>query len=201
MKAGRALVVRVLRTCADLLVWCLAVVGVFTLGVWGASTAGLIQPLVVISGSMEPEIKTGDLLVATPVPIDEVEVGDVLTLRNDVTDRLVTHRVIELAQHDDGSWHIRMQGDANDTPDSGEYIVTDDTVLQPRWQFAGLGRALTRLTEPSVAMPLLIGVAAILGLSLTPPPGSVPAGRQQARDPQQDDEARELAGASSRPDS
>ena len=30
-----------------------------------------------------------------------------LSLHNDVSDRLVTHRVIEVAQHDDGSWHVR----------------------------------------------------------------------------------------------
>ncbi|MCD4523979.1 signal peptidase I [Nocardioides sp. cx-173] len=197
--AGRAVAVRLVRTAADILVWVLAVLGVFSLGVWAASTLGVIQPLVVVSGSMEPEIETGDLLVATPVPIDEVEVGDVLSLRNDVTDRLVTHRVTEVTQHDDGSWHVRMQGDANDSPDAGEYVVTDDTVLSPRWQFAGLGEALMRLKEPSVAIPLMIGVAAILALSLMRRSDSGPAGRHQdvARDPQQDHEARDLVGASS----
>ncbi|WP_164775263.1 signal peptidase I [Nocardioides pantholopis] len=190
---------RTLRTAADVLVWVLAVIGVLSLAVWGATTLGVIKPLIVVSGSMEPEIMTGDLVVATPVPIEEVEVGDVLSLHNDVSDRLVTHRVIEVAQHDDGSWHVRMQGDANDSPDAGEYVVTDDTVLAPRWQFAGVGKALTRLTDPSVAVPLLIGVAAILALSLMRRPDSVPAGRQQdvARDPHDEDAARDLVGASS----
>ncbi|MBO3102189.1 signal peptidase I [Cellulomonas fengjieae] len=198
--AGRVVAVRILRTAADVLVWALAVLGVFSLGVWGATALGLIQPLVVVSGSMEPEITTGDLLVATPVPVEDVEVGDVLSLRNDVTDRLVTHRVIEVAQHDDGSWHVRMQGDANDSPDAGEYVVTDDTVLAPSWQISGAGAALMRLTDPSVAVPLLIGVAAILALSLMPRPGSGPTGGQQdvAHEPQDDDAARQLAVASSR---
>lgn len=197
--AGRALAVRILRTAADALVWALAVIGVLSLAVWGATTLGVIKPLIVVSGSMEPEIMTGDLVVARPVPIEEVKVGDVLSLHNDVSDRLVTHRVIEVAQHDDGSWHVRMQGDANDSPDAGEYVVTDDTVLSPRWQFAGVGDFLMRLTSPSVAVPLVIAVAAILALSLLPRPGPAPAGRRQdvARDPQDDEASRELVGASS----
>ncbi|MBC2932177.1 signal peptidase I [Nocardioides sp. zg-1228] len=197
--AGRAVAVRVLRTAADVLVWGLAVIGVLSLGLWCATTLGVIKPLIVVSGSMEPEIMTGDLVVATPVPIEDVEVGDVLSLHNDVSDRLVTHRVIDVAQHDDGSWHVRMQGDANDSPDAGEYVVTDDTVLSPRWQFAGVGDAWLRLTQPSVAVPLVIAVAAILALSLMPRPGPVPAGRRQdaARDPHDDEATRDLVAASS----
>ena len=189
---GTVWAVRITRAAADVMVWILAVLGVVTLGVWGATTLGLIKPLVVISGSMEPGIMTGDLLVATPVPIEDVEVGDVLSLRNDVTDRLVTHRVIEIAQQADGTWHVRMQGDANDSPDSGVYVVTDDTVLSPRWQLAGVGTAMMRLTDPSTAVPLLIAVAAILALSLMPGSGS-----GSGRTGTQADEARDPAVASS----
>ena len=169
---GTVWAVRITRAAADVMVWILAVLGVVTVGVWGATTLGMIKPLVVISGSMEPGIMTGDLLVATPVPIEDVEVGDVLSLRNDVTDKLVTHRVIEIAPQADGSWHVRMQGDANDSPDGGVYVVTDDTVLSPRWQLSGVGTAMMRLTDPSTAVPLLIAVAAILALSLMPGSGT-----------------------------
>lgn len=56
------------RRAADALLWVLAVIGVLSGATWAASTAGLIQPLVVVSGSMEPSIRTGDLLVAIPTP-------------------------------------------------------------------------------------------------------------------------------------
>lgn len=170
---GTGVAVRVVRTAADLLVWVLAVLGVVTLGVWGATTLGLMKPLVVISGSMEPQIMTGDLLIDTPVAMEDVEVGDVLSLRDDVTDRLVTHRVIEVTEQADGSWHVRMQGDANDSPDGAVYVVTDDTALAPRWQLAGAGAALMRLTDPATAVPLLVAVAAILALSLVRPEADV----------------------------
>lgn len=177
MRRTRA-VVRVARTTADVLVWALSVLGVVTLGVWGATTLGLIQPLVVVSGSMEPQIMTGDLLIDTAMPVEEVDVGDVLSLRNSVTGTLVTHRVIEMTEQSDGSWHVRMQGDANDSPDGGQYTVTDDTVLAPRWRLPGAGAALMRLTDPATAVPLLIAVGAILALSLMRP-GSV--SRSEAR--------------------
>ncbi|MBD7917292.1 signal peptidase I [Cellulomonas sp. Sa3CUA2] len=159
---------RALRAVADVLVWSLAALGVVSLGVWGADAAGLVKPLVVVSGSMEPGIMTGDLLLDTPVPVDEVEVGDVLSLTNPVTGTLVTHRVVDVARQDDGMWHVWMQGDANDAADGGAYVVTGGTVLSPRWQVAGAGTALVRLTTPSTAVPLLVALVALLALGQLP---------------------------------
>ncbi|UZN04065.1 signal peptidase I [Cellulomonas sp. S1-8] len=168
---------RALRTAADVLVWALAVLGVLSVGLWAAGSAGLVAPLVVVSGSMEPGIMTGDLLLDTPVPVADVEVGDVLSLPNPVTGTLVTHRVIDVAQQDDGAWHVWMQGDANDSADSGAYVVTDATVLSPRWQVARAGDLLVRLTTPGTAVPLMVALVALLALSQlprTPSPASVP---------------------------
>lgn len=159
---------RALKALADVLVWTLAVIGVLCGALWAAGQAGLVQPLVVVSGSMEPAIMTGDLLLDTPVPVEQVEVGDVVSLPNPVTGVLVTHRVIDVAQQDDGTWHVRMQGDANDTEDGGAYVVTDGTVLSPRWQVPGGGDFITRLTRPSTAVPLLVALAALLALSRMP---------------------------------
>lgn len=167
---------RVLRTAGDVLVGVLAVLGVLSVVLWAAGALGLVKPLVVVSGSMEPQIMTGDLLLATPVPVDEVEVGDVASLPNPVTGTLVTHRVIDVAQQPDGTWHVHMQGDANDSPDAGAYVVGDGTVLVPQWQVSGVGRWLGALTAPGTAVPLLVALAALLALSLLPrAPGPTPA--------------------------
>lgn len=173
------ILLRALKALADVLVWTLAVIGVLCGALWAAGQAGLVQPLVVVSGSMEPAIMTGDLLLDTPVPVQQVEVGDVVSLPNPATGVLVTHRVVDIAPQDDGTWHVRMQGDANDTEDGGAYVVTDDTVLSPRWQVPGGGDFITRLTRPSTAVPLLVALAALLALSRMP---ASRTGHERARD-------------------
>lgn len=169
-----------LRTAADALVWALAALGVVSIGMWGASSLGVVAPLVVVSGSMEPDIRTGDLLLDRPVPVEEVAVGDVLSLPHPATGTLVTHRVTEIAQQPDGAWHVRMQGDANDVADGDVYVVTDDTVLSPRWQLAGVGTALARITAPRTAVPLLLGLVALLTLSQLPRTPDRPHARARA---------------------
>ena len=80
-----------------------------------------IRPYVVLSGSMEPEIKTGSIvLVNQNVKFSEVEEGDVITFRSG--EAMVTHRVYKI----DGD-HIITKGDANNTTDGG--FVTASTFI------------------------------------------------------------------------
>ena len=92
-----------LRRLALGALWALAAVGIACGMVWAATTAGIIKPLVVISGSMEPGIMTGDLLVATKVPAASVHVGDVVSLHGELTGDLVTHRVEKIQPDGEGA--------------------------------------------------------------------------------------------------
>lgn len=67
-----------LRRIAMIALWALAAVGIACGLVWGATAAGIIKPLIVISGSMEPGIMTGDLLVATKASAADLSVGSTL---------------------------------------------------------------------------------------------------------------------------
>jgi len=62
----------------------------------------------VMSGSMEPEINVGDLLIVQEK--DSYEAGDIVTYSSG--NSLVTHRVIEVVET-----HVMTQGDANNTAD------------------------------------------------------------------------------------
>ncbi|GII98885.1 signal peptidase [Sediminihabitans luteus] len=159
---------RALRVVGNVTLWVVAVLGVLSGVVWAATAAGWIQPLVVISGSMEPTISTGDLLIDRPTDTDGVEVGDVVSLPSDLTGEIVTHRVVEIDHHDDGGAEIRMQGDANPAEDIAPYEVGDE-VLHPVWQIDGAGYWVVRIQQPSVAIPLLVTVLALVGLSLIGP--------------------------------
>lgn len=72
-----------------------------------------IEPMVVVSGSMEPTYKVGSLLYVKQGTSD-IEVGDAITFYVD-DESLVTHRVVEYNAQDDT---YTTQGDANDTVDA-----------------------------------------------------------------------------------
>lgn len=154
----------IIRLLGNIALWMGALLGVVAGAVWGAGQLGLVQPLIVISGSMEPEIMTGDLLIDRPIPTESVEVGDVLSLPSELTGKLVTHRVESIERTGD-SWEIRMHGDANDEPDLEPYIVGDE-VLTPLVKIPMGGKVVSKLMEPAVALPILVSLVALLGVSL-----------------------------------
>ena len=69
----------------------------------------------VLSGSMEPAIPTGSILVARPVPSDEIQIGDIITFSGSGRDRFITHRVIEIEQTN--GIVFTTKGDANNAKD------------------------------------------------------------------------------------
>ncbi|PPL19383.1 signal peptidase I [Microterricola pindariensis] len=160
---------RALRSLGNIVLWLLAAAGIAAGGLWVANTAGLVQPLFVVSGSMEPGIMTGDLLFSTPKDASELSVGDVATLPSTLTNKLVTHRVIEITPGGAGEFLVKMKGDNNEFADSEEYLVTG-SVLVPAAQVAGGGYFVATLSKPGVALPLAITVFALIALSLMPRP-------------------------------
>src|SRR5690606_30379232 len=101
-------IMQILRRTANALLWILAVAGAASGLVWGVTAVGLIQPLVVISGSMEPEIVTGDLIIDVKTDAAGLEPGDVVSLPSPITHDLVTHRIVSV----DGVDGIAMADDA-----------------------------------------------------------------------------------------
>lgn len=149
--------------------WLLATFGILC-GLLGASTAlGWIKPLIVISGSMAPEIMTGDLLIATKVPASTLAVGDVVSLDSELTEHLVTHRIESIVRDADGFYTIAMKGDANTAGDPLDYRVSGD-VWMPQLRLPGAGTVVERLTTPAVAVPLLLGLVGVVGLTWVLPP-------------------------------
>lgn len=185
----------IIRLLGNISLWLGALLGIVAGAVWGAGQLGLVQPMIVISGSMEPEIMTGDLLIDRPIPTDTVEAGDILSLKSELTGKLVTHRVVSVERQGNG-WEIRMHGDANAEPDLEPYTVGDE-VLMPWVQVPGAGTVVSKVMEPSVALPILLALVALLGVSLLDEePRRVirrTIDRVSRRSPELDDLDRELA--------
>jgi len=88
---------------------------VLLLALWASLPAALGWPVTtVVSDSMAPGIRTGDVVAAMPVGPDDLEAGRVLLVEDpDHRDRLRLHR-LERIEPDGG---LRLRGDANPTAD------------------------------------------------------------------------------------
>ena len=80
----------------------------------------------VLTGSMEPTIMTGDLIISRETPPDEIKVGDVITFGSLNSDNITTHRVKEVINVD-GKIEYVTQGDANNTQDPNS--VSEDVLI------------------------------------------------------------------------
>jgi len=80
--------------------------------------------LVVKSGSMEPRIHTGSLILIKPV--NEYKVGDVVTRTTEEKTVTITHRIIE-KEEIDGNKMFLTKGDANNVSD-GEKINQESII-------------------------------------------------------------------------
>ncbi len=101
-----------------------AALGVVSAVVFAGAMLFGLRPVVVISGSMEPELPVGSVALITPVAYADLEVGDVVTVPRPKGLGLVTHRVVGLPTID-GSPALELKGDANRVNDPQPY-VTDD---------------------------------------------------------------------------
>jgi signal peptidase len=114
----------------------------------------------VSSGSMEPAIPTGAMVVTCPVDPADIEVGDVILYRPSFSvDSLIVHRVIEI--RGDSSFRFVTQGDANLNPDPYT-IHVNNVVGRVCFDAAGFGRAIEFVRSTAGFFTLVVGPSIIL---------------------------------------
>ena len=120
-----------------------------------------IQPLVVLSGSMEPVFMTGSLVYVQQVDTSKLGVGDVITFYQD-EETVVTHRIIEITNTGTGGEGYRTKGDANEAEDA--FIVPKENVIgKALFAIPYLGYFAQYIQKPP---GLYIAIAAGAGLIL-----------------------------------
>lgn len=84
----------------------------------------------VVTGSMEPTIPTGALLVTQKTDIETIQLQDIICFRTQeaaIWGKIVTHRVVEMLEGTNGSVLLRTQGDANLVADG--YLVDQNNFV------------------------------------------------------------------------
>lgn len=148
------------------LVASLLLFGLIALGphVFGYKTATML------TGSMEPGISPGDVVVSMPRPASEVEVGDVISYHIPIGDhRVETHRIVEVVHGEDDSVSVRTAGDANDGVDPWLATLEGDTVWEMQLVIPRLGTVIRGLRQPVIQEYVFwgaLGTAVLIGLGL-----------------------------------
>ncbi|MEN8704710.1 MAG: signal peptidase I [Nocardioides marinisabuli] len=121
-----------------------------------------------LTGSMEPGIMVGDVVVTAERPAADVEVGDVITYHIPVEDhRVETHRVTEVIRGDDGSVAVRTKGDNNPNVDPWVATLEGDSVWEVQAVIPQVGSVIRALRTPVVNDVILYGaLGAVLLLGL-----------------------------------
>ena len=99
-----------------------------------------VKPAVVLSGSMDPTIQTGDLIFIHSIEPATLQTGDVICYLS--SGKAVTHRIVSVTTGEDGLPRYITQGDANNAAD--RLAVSADQV-QGVWRggrVGGLGNAI-----------------------------------------------------------
>ena len=96
-------------------------------------------PLIVLTDSMYPDIKSGDLIICNTAEAEDVKVNDVISFFDPAGNgtSIVTHRVIEIVE-DDGEIFFRTRGDNNNTEDK-ELVPAENLVGVYKMRIAGAG--------------------------------------------------------------
>lgn len=101
----------------------------------GYANIGGFMMFRVVTGSMEPTIPTGALLITKESSIDAVAVGDIICFRTQeaqIWGKIVTHRVTAIQTAMDGTALLQTKGDANLAAD-GFYVTAENFVGKVIW--------------------------------------------------------------------
>lgn len=121
------------------------------------------RPYTVLTGSMEPTIAAGDVVIDERISPVDAQVGDVVTFRDpEDQDKLITHRVQRIRRAGSHLWFI-TQGDANNTTERWRIAASGElgrVVYTVPW----VGHIAVLTHTPGGLLLLLLVALALLGI-------------------------------------
>jgi signal peptidase len=121
------------------------------------------RPVTMLSGSMTPTIRPGDMVVDTPEPLRDVRVGQIITFHTPTATGYVdSHRVTHVQRLPSGAVVIRTKGDANKVEDPWHAELHGSTAWRVRMVVPRLGYLINALRGPGLHALLLWIVPPVL---------------------------------------
>ena len=115
------------------------------------------KPFIVLSGSMEAEICTGDLVIVKEVDPSILKKQDIIAFKED--EIVITHRIVDIIEENGIKKYI-TKGDNNNTQDKG-YVVDEQVEGLYQFKISGLGNLAVFIQTPigmvvSLSIPVLL---------------------------------------------
>lgn len=119
------------------------------------------QMMAVLSGSMEPALHPGDIVVIKQTDSEQIRVDDIITYASD-QNTVVTHRVIDVVQKD-GQVLFETKGDANNRKDDN--LVSGDQVIGSlQFHIPKAGSVIDFIKSPLGVFLVITGFVFFLGM-------------------------------------
>lgn len=130
----------------------------------------------VVTGSMEPTMPVGTLLLCRQTPIEQIQQGDIICYQaTDAakTGKIITHRVVEVYTNADGEILLKTKGDANVVADS-DLVRQTNLIGRVTW-FSGKDNVMNKMLSfisgklgflGCIAIPILLLGTLILSESV-----------------------------------
>ena len=102
----------------------------------------------VVTGSMEPEIPVGALLIAQKTDIDDIGERDIVCYRSSSTQLggiIITHRVVGIYRDPNGDVVLQTKGDANPAADT--QMVTEEQLIGRVKTYTGSESAMAKIIQ------------------------------------------------------
>lgn len=125
---------------------------------------GLYRVETVLSGSMQPTFRPGDVIIVTPEPVTAVRPGQVISYQIPIGDHHVeSHRVVRVLE---GGTHpvIITKGDNNAEADPWRAQLTSDTAWRERLVIPVVGRMIIWMRQPLLQRVCVLGIPILLAV-------------------------------------
>lgn len=119
------------------------------------------KPFIVLSGSMESKIKTGDLVIVKESNPTILKKGDIIAFR-DKDNLVTTHRITKIIKSKDKDICYQTKGDANNVEDK-EIVCSNSIEGKYQFKIPKLGSALLFLQNPLGFVIMMMSIV-ILGM-------------------------------------
>jgi signal peptidase len=127
------------------------------------SAVGADHSFVVLSGSMEPEIAPGDVVIVDERSTEAIEEGDIITFVRGEGDKPVTHRVVGIEERGDTTV-FTTKGDANEDVDA-QPIPAGNVIGEVSVTIPYIGHVIQFAQRPIGFVVLVLLPLGLLGLS------------------------------------